>query len=298
MTTPRHLARQPSLAGTFVRQAFETARLHDIHTIIVQADHPRDIRAVEKARAAERVLWLTGLTSDHPLSGATNNLVLPVPAVALTRTSQLQLGLLLAVLHRQVALGETVLCLAARQPGGRIDTVTAASAEIDLPWFGSKRRAAESLKSVVSNELARLITISLRLSAEGREGRPVGTIFVLGGGAELEPYLRQLVLNPCAGHPSRRRNIHDDDLFETIREYAALDGAFIVSDKGVVEAAGVYLDAPPKRLKLAAGLGARHSAAAGITAATSAVAVVVSESSRTVTTFFGGKPILTLEKPS
>jgi diadenylate cyclase len=167
-----------------------------------------------------------------------------------------------------------------------------------LPWFGSKRRAAESLSAVVSNELARLIAIALRLSGEGREGRPVGTVFVLGQSDKLAPYLRQLVLNPCEGHPQKRRNIHEDDFFETIREFAALDGAFIVNEKGVVDAAGVYLEVPRKSIRLPQGLGARHSAAAGITAATEAVAVVVSESSGTVTTFHGGRPVLTLEKPA
>jgi DNA integrity scanning protein DisA with diadenylate cyclase activity len=154
------------------------------------------------------------------------------------------------------------------------------------------------LSASVSNELARLIAIALRLSGEGREGRPIGTVFVLGGGDELSPYLRQLVLNPGEGHPRRSRSIHADDFFETIREFAALDGAFIVNETGVVEAAGVYLEVPRKRIRLPQGLGARHSAAAGITAATTAVAVVVSESSGTVTTFRGGRPVLTLEKPA
>ena len=99
-------------------------------------------------------------------------------------------------------------------------------------------------------------------------------------------------------HPKRRRNIHEEEFFETIREFAALDGAFIVNARGVVESAGVYLDTPPRRAKLPQGLGARHAAAAGITAATKAVALVVSESSGTVNAFHGGKPVLTLEKPS
>jgi DNA integrity scanning protein DisA with diadenylate cyclase activity len=45
------------------------------------------------------------------------------------------------------------------------------------------------------------------------------------------------------------------------------------------------------------GLGARHASAAAITAATPAVAVVVSESSGDVTVFHRGQAILELEKP-
>lgn len=297
MAASKRTERAPTIANTLVAKAFELARMHAIDTLIVQADDHRDIRAVEKTRDSEKILWLTTV-ADHPLSGLDDELVLPVPAVALKTNSQLQLALLLAVLHHHVELDETVLCLGARDPGRGVDTLIAASPRVDLPWFGSKRRAVEALSAAVSNELARLIAIALRLSGEGREGRPIGTAFVLGGGDELAPYLRQLVLNPCEGHPRRSRNIHADSFFETIREFAALDGAFIVNEKGVVEAAGVYLEAPRKGVRLPQGLGARHSAAAGITAATSAVAVVVSESSGTVTTFHGGRPVLTLEKPA
>jgi DNA integrity scanning protein DisA with diadenylate cyclase activity len=64
----------------------------------------------------------------------------------------------------------------------------------------------------------------------------------------------------------------------------------------VVRSAGTYLDAPIKKAKLQAGLGARHAAALSITAVTDALATVVSSSSGTVTIFHEGKPILELER--
>ena len=136
----------------------------------------------------------------------------------------------------------------------------------------------------------------MRLAREGREGRPLGTVFVIGEPDKLTPYLRQLVLNPCEGHPQKSRNIHDDVFFESLREFAALDGAFVVNNRGIVESAGTYLDAPVPKAKLRSGLGARHTAAAAITAKTEAIAVVISESSGTVTVFHEGKDILELEK--
>jgi DNA integrity scanning protein DisA with diadenylate cyclase activity len=142
-----------------------------------------------------------------------------------------------------------------------------------------------------------LIEIALRLAAEGREGKPIGTIFVIGDESQLEPYLRQLVLNPCEGHPQRDRNIHNTDFFETVREFAGLDGGFIVNAKGIVQSAGTYLDAPAKRVKLRPGLGARHTAALSITAVTNAIAIAISSSSGTVTVFHEGRPILELERP-
>jgi diadenylate cyclase len=95
---------------------------------------------------------------------------------------------------------------------------------------------------------------------------------------------------------SKDRNIHNPSFFETLREFAALDGAFVISEKGVVESAGTYLDAPLKRGVLRRSLGSRHAAAAAITAVTHAIAIAVSASSGTVTVFHEGRAILELEK--
>jgi DNA integrity scanning protein DisA with diadenylate cyclase activity len=103
-------------------------------------------------------------------------------------------------------------------------------------------------------------------------------------------------LNPCRGHTQRERNIHNPDFFETIREFAALDGAFIVDKSGVVRSAGTYLQTPPKQFKLRSGLGARHAAGLSITTVTEAVATVVSASSGTVTIFHEGGAVLELER--
>jgi DNA integrity scanning protein DisA with diadenylate cyclase activity len=119
----------------------------------------------------------------------------------------------------------------------------------------------------------------------------------LGAPDELAPHLRQMVLNPCEGHPRKDRSIHNPEFFETLREFAAMDGAFIVSEKGVVESAGTYLSAPAEGISVRPGLGARHTAAAAVTAVTRAVSVVVSSSSGTVTVFHAGEAILELERP-
>ena len=70
------------------------------------------------------------------------------------------------------------------------------------------------------------------------------------------------------------------DFRETAKELAQLDGAFLVADDGTFVSAGRYVEVD---LSLeggfVSGLGTRHAAAASITAATGAVAVVVSQSS-------------------
>ena len=82
-----------------------------------------------------------------------------------------------------------------------------------------------------------------------------------------------------------------------MREFAGLDGGFVVNDKGIVQSAGTYFDAQVKKARLRPGLGARHAAALSITAVTDAIAFAVSSSSGTVTVFHEGIPILELERP-
>jgi DNA integrity scanning protein DisA with diadenylate cyclase activity len=119
----------------------------------------------------------------------------------------------------------------------------------------------------------------MEISREGREGRKVGTMFVI---ADTESTLRQsrpMILDPLFGHPESRKRIDDPGMRETVKELAQLDGAFIVSDEGVVLSACRYIDATSEGLDLPLGLGSRHMAAASITRTTNSVAVVVSESS-------------------
>ncbi|RME36449.1 MAG: hypothetical protein D6788_11575, partial [Planctomycetota bacterium] len=136
------------------------------------------------------------------------------------------------------------------------------------------------------------------LGSEGREGKPVGTLFVVGDAEGVRPLTRQLILNPFQGYPESQRNILDPNLTETVKELATIDGAFVIRGDGVIESAGTYLKAAGQtEFELPQGLGARHQAAAAITHLTRAIGVTVSESTGTVTVFRGGLMVAELEKP-
>lgn len=281
---------------TLVHSAFDVARSLQIATLIVQADELQDIRLVGRLRESEHVIWLTRHEADLPIAISSNDAVLRLPEATLTRMSQLKVGLLLAVMNRLVDLDESVVCLSGVAGSERLDTLLIANAGRDYPWFRNGNIAdIQGLFS--SREVARILEIALRLAAEGREGKPIGTVLVLGDESKLEPYCRQLVLNPFKGHPQRERSIHNQEFFETIREFSGLDGGFIVSRKGTVLSAGTYFDAGVKKVRLRPGLGARHAAAQSITSVTDAIAFAISASSGTVTVFHEGRPILELDSP-
>jgi DNA integrity scanning protein DisA with diadenylate cyclase activity len=150
----------------------------------------------------------------------------------------------------------------------------------------STTRLADPLDEVCSERrgvntrtLRRVVQIAVEIAREGREGRKIGTLFVVGDSEEVIRHSRPLILDPLAGHPHEKKRLDDPDTRETLKELAQLDGAFIVSDEGVVLSAARYLDAVSDNLDVPLGLGSRHVAAASISKQTAAVAVAVSESS-------------------
>ncbi|HET6885154.1 MAG TPA: thioredoxin domain-containing protein [Rubrobacteraceae bacterium] len=150
----------------------------------------------------------------------------------------------------------------------------------------STNRLADPLDEVCSERrgvntrtLRRVVQIAVEIAREGREGRKIGTLFVVGDSEEVIRHSRPLILDPLAGHPHEKKRLDDPDTRETLKELAQLDGAFIVSDEGVVLSAARYLDAVSDNLDVPLGLGSRHVAAASISKQTAAVAVAVSESS-------------------
>jgi diadenylate cyclase len=143
-------------------------------------------------------------------------------------------------------------------------------------------------RGVNNRTLRRVVNLAVEIAREGREGRKIGTLFVVGDSAAVLEHSRPMILDPLYGHPHESKRIKDPDLRETLKELAQLDGAFVVSDEGVVLSATRYIDAASNHLELPLGLGSRHVAAASVSSRTGAVAVAVSESS-TVRMFDDGE---------
>jgi DNA integrity scanning protein DisA with diadenylate cyclase activity len=134
-------------------------------------------------------------------------------------------------------------------------------------------------RQVDKQVLEHTISLAVEIAREGREGRKIVTLFVVGDSGEVTKRSKPLILDPLHGHPEESKQIEDPDTRETIKELAQLDGAFLVSNAGVVLSAARYIDAASESLDLPLGLGSRHMAGASISRQTNAVAVVVSESS-------------------
>jgi diadenylate cyclase len=126
--------------------------------------------------------------------------------------------------------------------------------------------------------LESVLELALEIAREGREGRRIGTLFTVGKVDDVLATSRPLILDPLAGHAPPRTHVTNPDLRGTIKELAQLDGAFVISETGIVVAACRYLDASVEQIDLPLGFGSRHLAAASVSQRLGAVAIVVSES--------------------
>jgi DNA integrity scanning protein DisA with diadenylate cyclase activity len=191
-----------------------------------------------------------------------------------------------------------VVFLSGLVTSGTLDTIIVTQGGREYEMFSSDSGVQPMPADLRPEVVERVVEIASQLGSEGREGKAVGALFVLGDSDRVKSMSRQLILNPFQGYEEANRNILDPSLKETVKELSTIDGAFIIRGDGVIESCGAFLKtAGQKESELPQGLGARHHAAAGITAVTDSIAVTVSQSTGTVTVSRGGGLITEIEKP-
>jgi DNA integrity scanning protein DisA with diadenylate cyclase activity len=140
-----------------------------------------------------------------------------------------------------------------------------------------------------------VIDLAVQIGREGREGKKVGTLFIVGDTRKVMTHCKDSGFDPLKGYSRKSRNLHDPRVREDIKEIAQMDGAFVVSPDAVVERSRQIIEVLHENLQLSKGLGARHWAAAAISQRTKAIAIVVSQSSGTVRVFQNGMLVLRIE---
>ena len=211
-----------------------------------------------------------------------------------TRFSRIKYAFLHGVMANIIHPDSKVVCALGPWGKNHLDTITIH--DLSLSWsedfpFDPRSLMARGFLDIVMA----VVDIALDIGALGREGKSVGTMFVIGDGEHVLKSSHQAVFNPFRGYPKKERMISLPEAVESIKELAQLDGAIVISARGVIEAAGRHVDAAGALTKQLRGLGSRHRAAAGITRRTDAVAIVVSESTGRVTIFDRGRIIAALE---
>ncbi len=179
--------------------------------------------------------------------------------------------------------------------------------DIDDPDTVSVIKLNERLGRLTARDLQRLETnvpletlkcvvdLAVQIGREGREGKTVGTMFVVGDHRRVLEQSRPAGFDFVRGYTRKERNIMDARVREGLKEIAQMDGAFVVAADGTIESSCRIIDTNPVDITMTTGLGTRHYSGAAISKNTKAVAVVVSQSNGTVRIFQGGEVVLRIE---
>jgi diadenylate cyclase len=285
-----------SMNKIMLESASLIAREIKAKAILLYADMAFDLPVPQDEKPCYDLILVTKGSGEVPESFREAGIVINVPNVHLTRVGQVKIAVTKGIATGLFKKGDKLVCLSGVPKFGFVDSmfVIDVGKEFEILTLAN---ITDITDGVYPEVFGAVLNIVLELAAQGREGRKVGTIFILGDHERILQLSRQMVINPFMGYREEDRNILNPELLETIKEFSAIDGAFIIKDNGVIITAGRYLSASLESKDFPQGLGSRHIASAGITAITHAIAIVLSESTGNVTVFKNGKIFVQIDKP-
>lgn len=233
---------------------------------------------------------------EHELEGAKEagltTIVLKMPdAPVIDKLTQ---ALIESVADDLLAPGADVIAVYSGYEPDQIDSISYIQLDEHLGRLtGRDLRRLET--SVPLDTLKLVVDLAVDIGREGREGKPVGTMFVVGDTRKVMSLSSPVGFDPVKGYSRKERDLRDPRVREAIKEVAQMDGAFIVNSDAVVEKGCQLIEVSKANITLSKGLGTRHWAAAAVTRKTKAIAVVVSESNGTVRLFQNGEVVLRIE---
>ena len=286
--------KQAGLSESIIAAAAQICEELDARAIFIHADAMKDLDVLS-GFPPEVAHFATTCSPDlyEELEGRGCR-VMRLPALSLNRIDIIKMGVVIALSEGSITQNDTVICLSGLPENEELDTLMVFHLDREKEMIQTSETQG-AVGGADPKVFETVLSLALELGAEGREGRPRGALFVLGDHQLVLQYSRQLVINPFHGYPEEQRNIMDPTLRETIKEFSAIDGAFVIRGDGIIEAAGRHLNAAPEN-DLPPGLGSRHVAAAGITEVSAAISFAISESTGSVTVLRDGKVFMQISK--
>ena len=281
--------------ATMLGMAVRLAKVREVDALLVWSAGGEDWEQLKRLSGA--LTLLVASDDEEHVRGAVDA---GLDVVVLDKDSQpmverLSQALLKSISDEILSPGDGVVAIYGAFHPTSIDSVSFVKLDDYLGRLTA--RDLRSLKTRVPLEtLKRVVDLAVAIGREGREGKPVGTMFVVGDTRKVLSMSTPAGFDPVKGYTRKERSLHDSRVREGIKEVCQLDGAILVSSDGTVEATCQLVEsAGGSLLTLSKGLGARHMAAAAITKNTSALAITVSESTGTVRLFQNGRVMLHVE---
>jgi len=263
--------------------------------ILLYSEVAQDLIAKKDGKPSFETILITRGSNTISYEPKSFQTVINIPDVNVTRLGQIKIVITKGLATGLFNKGDKLVCLTGVPKFGYIDSIFVVDVGREFEILVSED-VSNIFRDIQPEVFETVLNITLELAAQGREGRPIGTIFVLGDHEKVLELSRQMIMNPFMGYKEEERNILDHNLRDTIKEFSALDGAFVIRGDGMLVTAGRHLSAALEDKDFPQGLGSRHIAAAGITSVTDAIAIAISESTGTVRIFRKGKVFVDIEK--
>ena len=264
--------------------------------LVISSECAAELTILGSVQAPIRPILVTKDDDREECSLLENVTVLRAPRIELDRVGRLKIAVITALAEGLIKVGDVLVCLTGPRNTRDVDTVMVLEVGEEFELL-NPGKTSDFTKDLPAAIFEALLSLAIELANEGREGRPVGAIFILGDAENVSRLSRQLIYNPFEGHPEEKRSIFNPEARETVKELSSIDGAFLVREDGVVLAAGRHLNVASTHEDFPRGWGARHAAAAAITEVTKATAITISESTGMVSIFKNGKVVTTIERP-
>lgn len=280
--------------ATMFGLAVQLAKFEQADALLVWLDQPTDWEQLKKIAGKTPVL--VAADEEKSLTGAAD-FGLDVVSLGTKGTpvqDKLGQALLQSISDEILAPGAGVVAVYSGFEPQKIDSVSYIPLDEHLGRL-TVRDLRQLVTRVPLDTLKAVVDLAIDIGREGREGKPVGTLFVVGDFRAVMAKSSPSGFDPVKGYNRKERNLRDWRVREGVMEIAQLDGAFIISSDGTIEGACRIIDSSATSITLSKGLGSRHWAAAAITKKTNSIAVAVSESSGTVRIFQDGEVVLRVE---
>ncbi len=278
----------------FYDVAAQLAETVEADALLVVLDGPTDWKKLTEKPIETKILITSD--SDETLQGARDagfdTVLVSMPDAPVFE--MLTQALLEAVADDILVPGAEVIAIYSGFEAGKIDSVSYIHLEEHLGKL-TARDLRQLETSVPLDTLKTVVDLAVEIGRGGREGKPVGTLFIIGDTRKVLQFCHPAGFDPVRGYKRAERDLCDARIREAVKEIVQLDGAIVVSADGKVERACQIVDASHANLTLSKGLGTRHWAGAAISRVTKAISVVVSETNGTVRLFINGEVMLRIE---
>ena len=143
-----------------------------------------------------KVFCVTKESRTEPNCGPDCLRCLRVPSVPLTRIGRVKIAVFLALSRGLIEQGDRIVFLSGLAATKTLDTIIVTEVGREYEIFAAGTDLMDASSDILPEVIERIVDIASELGSEGREGRAVGAMFIVGDTDRVVPLTRQLVLNP------------------------------------------------------------------------------------------------------